>query len=102
MSSGRADGQRGVDTRQPLVVTLPAHPTREELARLCAELAAAPPRDVVCEAGALAGADLTAVDALARLKLAAGRHGHRIRYEGIGPELRTLLLLTGLAETLGL
>jgi ABC-type transporter Mla MlaB component len=92
----------GVDTSQPLVVTLPAHPTREELARLCAELAAAPPGEVVCEVGALARADLAAVDALARLKLAAGRQGHRIRFEGAGPELRTLLLLTGLAETLGL
>ncbi|MFF8374865.1 STAS domain-containing protein [Streptomyces sp. NPDC015661] len=90
-----------MDTSQPLVVTLPARPTREDVARLCARLAAAPPGDVVCEVGALAGADLAAVDALARLKLAAGRRGHRIRFEGAGPELRALLLLTGLAGTLG-
>lgn len=83
-------------------MTLPARPTGEELARLCAELAAAPPGEVVCEVGALAGADLAAVDVLARLKLAAGRRGHRIRFHGAGPELRALLRLTGLSGTLGL
>ncbi|MFD3533086.1 STAS domain-containing protein [Streptomyces sp. NPDC058664] len=91
-----------MDTSQPLVVTLPARPTRDEVARLCAELAAAPPGDVLCEVGALAPADLAAVDALARLKLAAGRRGHRIRFHGAGPDLRALLLLTGIDETLGL
>ena len=83
-------------------MTLTARPTGDEVARLCAELGAAPPGDVVCEVGALAAADLAAVDALARLKLAAGRRGHRIRFEGAGPELRTLLRLTGLDETLDL
>ncbi|CAM5405261.1 hypothetical protein GCM10010222_06650 [Streptomyces tanashiensis] len=91
-----------MDTSQPLVVTLPARPGREDVARLCAELAAAPPGEVVCRVGALARADLAAVDALARLKLAAGRRGHRIRFEGAGPQLRTLLRLTGLDETLDL
>jgi len=83
-------------------VTLTARPTGDEVARLCAELGAAPPGDVVCEVGALAAADLAAVDALARLKLAAGRSGHRIRFHGAGPDLRALLLLTGLGGTLGL
>ncbi|ROQ33981.1 STAS domain-containing protein [Streptomyces sp. PanSC19] len=82
-------------------MTLPARPGREDVARLCAELAAAPPCEVVCEVGALAAADLAAVDALARLKLAAGRRGHRIRFHGAGPELRALLLLTGLDGPLG-
>lgn len=82
-------------------MTLPARPTRDEVVRLCAELGAAPPGDVVCEVGALAPADLAAVDALARLKLAAGRSGHRIRFHGAGPDLRALLLLTGLDGTLG-
>ncbi|MFI0984133.1 STAS domain-containing protein [Streptomyces exfoliatus] len=91
-----------MDTSQPLVVTLPARPTRDEVARLCAELTAAPPGDVLCEVGALAPADLAAVDALARLKLAAGRRGHRIRFHGAGPDLRALLLLTGIDGTLGL
>lgn len=83
-------------------MTLTARPTGDEVARLCAELRAAPPGDVVCEVGALAPADLAAVDALARLKLAAGRSGHRIRFDGAGPDLRALLLLTGLGGTLGL
>ncbi|MFJ5141005.1 STAS domain-containing protein [Streptomyces sp. NPDC088707] len=89
-----------MDTSRPLVVTLTARPTGDEVARLCTELRAAPPGDVVCEVGALAPADLTAVDALARLKLAAGRSGHRIRFDGAGPDLRALLLLTGLDGTL--
>ncbi len=81
-------------------MTLTARPTGDEVARLCAVLGAAPPGDVVCEVGALAAADLAAVDALARLKLAAGRSGHRIRFHGAGPDLRALLLLTGLDGTL--
>ncbi|MFB7516833.1 STAS domain-containing protein [Streptomyces sp. NPDC056144] len=88
--------------REPLVLTLPARPTRDDVAGLCARLAHAPPGDVTCDVGELAGADLLAVDALARLKLAARRHGHRLRFEGAGPELRALLLLTGLDGTLGL
>ncbi|MFF6867763.1 STAS domain-containing protein [Streptomyces sp. NPDC007910] len=90
------------DTSRSLVVTLTARPGREEVDRLCAELAAAPPAEVVCEAGALAPAGLAAVDALARLKLTATRHGHRLRVQGAGPELRALLRLTGLDGTLGL
>ncbi|MFG3036923.1 STAS domain-containing protein [Streptomyces sp. NPDC048330] len=90
-----------MDTSQPLFVTLPARPGREDVARLCAELAAAPPGEVVCEIGALTHPDLAAVDALARLRLAAGRRGHRIRFHGAGPELRALLLLTGLDGALG-
>ncbi|MFD8644850.1 STAS domain-containing protein [Streptomyces zaomyceticus] len=89
-----------MDSIRPLVVILTARPSGDEVARLCAELAAAPPGEVVCEVGALARADLTAVDALARLKLAAGRRGHRIRFHGAGPDLRALLLLTGLDGTL--
>ncbi|KOX26623.1 hypothetical protein ADL06_15430 [Streptomyces sp. NRRL F-6491] len=79
-----------------------ARPGREEVDRLCAELSAAPPTEVVCEAGALVPAGLAAVDALARLKLTATRHGHRIRFRGAGPDLWALLRLTGLDEVLEL
>lgn len=89
-----------MDTSRTLVVTLSARPGRDEVAALCAELGTAPPGEVVCEVGALTHPDLAAVDALARLKLAAGRRGHRIRFHGAGPELRALLLLTGLDGTL--
>ncbi|MFD6363227.1 STAS domain-containing protein [Streptomyces roseolus] len=95
MSSGTPGGHPLVDTSQPLVVTLPAAPTREEVARLCADLAAAPPGDVRCLVDAEAGG-LGAVDALARLALTARRHGHRLTFDGAGPDLTALLRLTGL------
>ncbi|WP_435058899.1 STAS domain-containing protein [Streptomyces sp. bgisy060] len=83
-------------------MTLPARPDREEVTAFCAALEATPPGEVVCEVGALAPADLAAVDALARLRLAAGRRGHRIRFHGARPELLNLLRLTGLDGALGL
>ncbi|MEU9855890.1 STAS domain-containing protein [Streptomyces sp. NPDC047974] len=86
-----------MDTSQPLVVTLPAAPTREDVARLCAGLAAAPPGEVRCLVDAEAHG-LAAVDALARLVLTARRHGHRLTFDGAGPELTGLLRLTGLDE----
>lgn len=97
MSSGRGAGLLGVDTSQPLVLTLGARATPDEVARLCAVLREAPPTDVVCEIGALAHADLAAVDALARLRLVAGRLGHRLTFRGARAELRLLLELVGLA-----
>lgn len=44
--------------------------------------------------------DLGVVDDLARLQLAAGRHGCRIRLRGTCAALRELLELVGLLETL--
>ncbi|MFE5796782.1 STAS domain-containing protein [Streptomyces sp. NPDC056503] len=99
MSSGTPAGHPLVDTSQPLVVTLPAAPTREEVARLCAGLAAAPPGEVRCEIPPEAYG-LVVVDALARLALAARRRGHRLTFDGAGPELTALLRLTGLDEVL--
>ncbi|WP_329116836.1 STAS domain-containing protein [Streptomyces sp. NBC_01353] len=89
-----------MDTSQPLVLTLAARATPDEIARLCAVLERWPPTDVVCDVGGLTHADLAAVNALARLKLAAGRLGHRLRFQGAGGELRLLLELVGLADTL--
>ncbi|MCT4357781.1 STAS domain-containing protein [Streptomyces sp. Je 1-79] len=100
MSSARGAGLPGVDTSQPLVLTLAPRATPEEVARLCALLEGAPPADVICDVGGLAHADLAAVDALARLRLTAGRAGHRLRFEGAGRELRLLLGLVGLADLL--
>ncbi|MFD7323822.1 STAS domain-containing protein [Streptomyces sp. NPDC059875] len=85
-----------MDTSRPLVLTLAARATPEEVARLCALLEGAVPTDVICDAGGLAHADLAAVDALARIRLAAFRHGHRLRFRGAGPELRALLAFMGL------
>ncbi|MEU9999386.1 STAS domain-containing protein [Streptomyces sp. NPDC050848] len=89
-----------MDISQPLVLTLAARATPDEVARLCALLEEVAPTDVVCDVGGLAHADLAAVDALARLKLTAGRAGHRLRFEGAGGELRLLLGLVGLADLL--
>ena len=47
------------------------------------------------------GADLASVDALARMRLAARRAGHGMRFLGVSAELRDLLGLTGLREVLG-
>src|ERR1700686_430279 len=52
-----------------------------------------------CEVAGVA-ADAAAVDALARLALAARRAGCQIRLCGPSPELRALVVFMGLAEVL--
>jgi hypothetical protein len=47
-------------------------------------------------------ADLRLVDALARLRLEAGRAGYELRVSHAPPELAELVELVGLSETLGL
>ncbi|MFF9912080.1 STAS domain-containing protein [Streptomyces sp. NPDC013457] len=89
-----------MDTSRPLVLTLGPRATSDEVARLCAVLEGVPPTDVICEVGGLTHTDLAAVDALARLKLTAGRLGHRLTFRGAGGELRLLLDLVGLADVL--
>jgi hypothetical protein len=46
------------------------------------------------------GADAVAVDALARLQLAAYRHGCQVRLRRCTPELRDLVAFMGLADVL--
>ncbi|MEU8759909.1 STAS domain-containing protein [Streptomyces sp. NPDC048659] len=90
-----------MDSLRTLELRLTGRPAPEQVAGLCALLAAAEPADVVCE---LAGLDppggLAAVDALARLRLAARRRGHRLTFRGAGPELRSVLGLVGLGGLL--
>ena len=45
-------------------------------------------------------ADAVAVDALARLQLAAYRHGCKVRLRNCAPELRDLVAFMGLADVL--
>jgi ABC-type transporter Mla MlaB component len=52
---------------------------------------------LICEVGALADPDATAVDALARLQLTARRLGGDIRLRHASPELLELLDLFGLS-----
>jgi hypothetical protein len=53
---------------------------------------------VVCDVGALCGADAVALDALARLQLTARRLGCCIRLRDASPELRELLAFAGLND----
>ncbi|GGZ18835.1 hypothetical protein GCM10010387_09310 [Streptomyces inusitatus] len=91
----------GVNT-DPVVVRIQGPVSRDDVPRLCQELSArltdTGATEAVCEVEALAPADLTAVEALARLRLTAGRHGCRIRLHEPTPELLDLLDLIGLRD----
>jgi ABC-type transporter Mla MlaB component len=76
---------------------------RSELPRLfertCSLLTGAAVAELRCDvAGVLA--DAVAVDALARLALAARRAGCEVRLRGASPELLSLVALMGLADVL--
>jgi ABC-type transporter Mla MlaB component len=68
-------------------------------ARVCARLQASGAQLVVCDVGGV-GADAVAVDALARLQLAAQRNGCQVRMLGASEELRELVALMGLGDVL--
>ncbi|GAA1411212.1 hypothetical protein GCM10009639_62680 [Kitasatospora putterlickiae] len=53
-----------------------------------------------CDLGALTAPDLAVVDALARLRLAAARHGVRLVLRNANGPLRELLAFSGLAAVL--
>jgi anti-anti-sigma regulatory factor len=57
------------------------------------------PRTIVCDVGILA-ADVTTIDALARLQLIARRLGRELRLRGASRELVELLELCGVGEIL--
>ncbi len=74
---------------------------REDLpglcARVCALLTHGGADVVLCDVRGVA-ADAVALDALARLQLAARRRGCQVRLRGPSAELRELLALTGLRD----
>ncbi|MFE0172629.1 STAS domain-containing protein [Streptomyces sp. NPDC059002] len=77
----------------------------DDVPPLCEQVAAArhgPGRDVICDVADVTTADLSTVDAIARLQLAARRAGGRIRLRNPAPALLALLGLVGLVELLGL
>jgi ABC-type transporter Mla MlaB component len=65
--------------------------------RVCGLLTRAGPGVLICELDEVA-ADAVAVDALARLALAARRHGSQIRVRGTSPQLQELIAFMGLKE----
>ncbi len=56
--------------------------------------------EVICDVRGLTDPDLTAVDAVDRLRLTARRAGGRIRLNGTRQDLLLLLRLVGLADSL--
>jgi ABC-type transporter Mla MlaB component len=68
-------------------------------ARVCELLAASGAGFAVCDVRGVK-ADAVAVDALARLQLAARRYGCRIRLRNASDELRELVVFMGLEDVL--
>jgi hypothetical protein len=63
-------------------------------------MAASVPRPLVCDLSALGNADLETIDLLARLQLAARRHGRTIRFLHASPALQGLIAFAGLDAVL--
>ncbi|EDX25030.1 hypothetical protein SSAG_04882 [Streptomyces sp. Mg1] len=100
MSSGRRGSHTPVET--PRVVLPGPSPGARDAVPLCARLSRLyedGARTVECDAAAVTAPDLGAVQALARLRLAA--RGRPLRVTGAAPALRALLDLVGLVELLG-
>jgi hypothetical protein len=111
MSSGCGAGLVDVDSAEPIVLELIGRITPADVPLLCAQLRAqvvtdmgpdAGPDtrtgDVVCDVGGLTVADLTAVNAVARLRLTARRLGRNVRLRNAGRELILLLDFVGLGD----
>ncbi|WP_377268409.1 STAS domain-containing protein [Peterkaempfera sp. SMS 1(5)a] len=91
---------------QPALLVLTGPIARAEVPALCESLEALLRRSgahrVVCDVGGLGTPDAVTLDALARLRLTAGRCGRELVLYRAGGALRTLLSLTGLSEVLPL
>jgi hypothetical protein len=59
-------------------------------------------QEVVCDVAGLVRPDAVVVDGLARLQLAARRHGSRVVLRGASQHLQSLLALTGLTDVVPL
>ena len=92
------------DQRHSVTVEVPCLLGRDDLpalfARTCAQLARHPSCELLlCDVCGVA-ADAVAVDALARLALAARRSGCEVRLCGASQQLLALVELAGLADVL--
>jgi anti-anti-sigma regulatory factor len=86
------------------LIRIAADLARADLPGLCADLAdrlrcQAPGGTVVCDVRAVVRPDVVTVEALARLRLTARRHGYALAVVGAGPQLAGLIGLLGLSET---
>lgn len=93
-----------IERRRTVTMTVPSPLARAELpalfARTCELLALGRGCELLlCEVGGI-DADAVAVDALARLALAARRSQCEVRLRGASPELLGLVELIGLGEVL--
>ncbi|GAA0487002.1 hypothetical protein Ade02nite_10940 [Paractinoplanes deccanensis] len=76
-------------------IALPNGPTKADISFLSA-LVGAGEGDVVLDLSAVTQPTMIAIEALARLALAARHHGRRLTIHGARPELRELATLVGL------
>jgi ABC-type transporter Mla MlaB component len=78
--------------------------TRADIPMLCADLAellrGSGPGVVLCDVAGVARPDVVTVEALARLRMTARRHGWRLLVDGAGPALLELVGLLGLTDLL--
>lgn len=87
-------------------ISFPVGPTvtRTDIPVVCADLAerlrGRGPGVVTCDVTGIARPDVVTVEALARLRVTARRHGWRLVVSGAGPGLRQLVALLGLADAL--
>lgn len=104
MSSGPAAGPTQV-AASGISFTVGAAVARADIPVLCADLAdllrGRGPGIVDCDVAAVATPDLVTVEALARLRLTARRHGWQLVVRGAEPGLLRLVGLLGLADALG-
>ena len=88
---------------KPLTFTIAGPIARADLAGLCARVCAllegSRADTALCDVADVAP-DAVTVDALARLQLAARRHGCRVRLRHASPELLELVAFMGLADVL--
>ncbi|MFG2054291.1 STAS domain-containing protein [Micromonospora sp. NPDC048930] len=102
MSSAPARGPIGVAPGISFAVG--AAVVRADIPVLCADLAdllrGRGPGIVACDVAAVASPDVVTVEALARLRLTARRHGWQLVVRGAGPALLRLVELLGLTDEL--
>lgn len=85
-------------------IRIAADLARADIPGLCADLAdrlrgSRAGGTVVCDVRAVVRPDVVTVEALARLRLTARRHGYALAVVGAGPQLAGLIGLLGLSET---